>query len=151
MNYERRFTKFAQAVMFVLLVSLVVASGSVTLWAATKQGADEDDEYDFTLVNNSGRTFSKIWLGPSGELNWTERNRLKLSNGSLESGESMQVRLPRNKSVSYLPAHKSRYYDIRVELPNGKATQWRKIDFATVYKIEITKKGGGLHLTRFVP
>lgn len=148
---KRRFTRFTQTVMFLLLVSLVVASDSSTLCAATKQEADKDDEYDFMLVNNSGSTFSKIWLSHSAELNWTERNRLKLSNGRLESGESMQVKLPRNKGASYLSARKGRYYDIRVELPNGKATQWRKIDFATVYKIEITKKGGNLHLTRFVP
>ena len=133
------------SVLAVALCMLFTVSGS----AAERSGIEED-EYDFTLVNTSGSTFNSVWLSHAGKLNWTDSDKLKMSK-SLKNGESMQVKLSRSKSVSYMSARKERYCDIRVGLTNGKFEQWRKIDFKDVYKIEITKKDGKFHLIRFIP
>lgn len=113
--------------------------------------AKQDKGYDFLLVNNSGSTFRNIWLSASGKPNWTDREKIKLPNRILKDGESMEVNLPNQATVSYLSKHKNRYCDIQVELPNGQRKQWLKIDFEGVYKIEINKKNGNFNITRFVP
>lgn len=139
--------------LFVLAVLLLFTSCSEVLCASSKQTKDNADEYDFVLVNNSGFTFRNIWMSHPGKPNWTEQDKIKLENRKLENGESMKINLPAYRSVSYLPKRKARYYDIRVELPvevkNNKFWQWRKLDFSKVYKIEITRKDAGLHLTYF--
>lgn len=145
MSYRVSSKIFVLSALAVILSILFTVSGS-----AAERAGIEEDEYDFTLVNTSGSTFSSIWLSHTGKPNWTDSDKLKMSK-SLKNGESMKVRLPRGKSVSYVSKRKERYCDIRIGLPNGKFEQWRKIDFRDVYKIEITKKGGKFHLIRFIP
>ena len=63
----------------------------------------------------------------------------------------MEVTLPGQPGASYLSKRKVRYCNLLIKLPNGQKWEWLKIDFEGVYKIEITKKDGKPHLTRFVP
>lgn len=145
MFYSIRGKILVLSAVAVTLCMLFTVSGS-----AAGRAKIEEGEYDFTLVNTSGSTFSTVWLSHAGKLNWTDSDKLKMSK-SLKNGESMKVKLPKSKSVSYMSKRKERYCDIRVGLPNGKFEQWRKIDFKDVYKIEITKKDGKFHLIRFIP
>ena len=131
----------------------VQAAAPVSLPEPVKQTAPvkQDKGYDFLLVNNSGSTFRNIWLSASGKPNWTDREKIKLPNRTLKDGESIEVKLPNQETVSYLSKRKNRYCDFRVELPNGQFRQWLKIDFENVYKIEINKKDGIFNLERFLP
>ncbi|MBQ7197207.1 MAG: hypothetical protein IJS40_07340 [Synergistaceae bacterium] len=113
--------------------------------------ANDDKEQTITLVNKSGSTFSKIYLAPTGKRYWhLKQDRLKIEGGSLKDGESLEFTLPQQSSAGHLPKNSRRYWDFAVELPNGKRTNWLHIDFANVYKLEITKqKNGKLFLTYF--
>ena len=112
--------------------------------------AKQDKDYDFILVNNYGTTFSSIYIAATGKPYWhLEQDKVK--GGSLKNGESMKITLPAQKSASYVSQRKSRYCNLLIKLPSGKELQWTRVDFENVYKIEITKKDGKHHLTRFLP
>ena len=143
----------------VLVVLLLFASGSEVLCASSKKTDEKAEDYDFVFVNNSGWTVRNIWIRhpasmKRGEINTRSNDgKVKLNGGKLKDGESMNIKLPQKKTASYLSKTKGHRYNLSVELPyevkNYKYWTWRDIDFAGVYKIEITKKNGAPYLTWF--
>ena len=150
MSYVRRI------MLCVLAVSLLFASGSEVLCASSKKTDEKAEDYDFVFVNNSGWTIRNIWIrhpasSPRGEINIrSSEGKVKLKDGKLKNGESVNVVLPQKKAASYLSKTKGHIYNVSVELPykvkNYQYWTWRSNDFAGLYKIEITKKDGEPHL-----
>ena len=133
--------KFLRISLLFLLVALLIGVAF----------ADNTDEQSFVLVNKSGSTFRKIYLAPTGKSYWhLTQDAIKIKNGTLKDGESMDITLPQQSSATYLSKRTRRFWDFGVELPNGKRHNWLKLNFADVYKIEITRnKNGSMHLTYF--
>ena len=118
--------------------------------APAKQAANQDKDYDFLLVNKSGTTFSSIYIALGGKPYWhLEQDKIK--GGMLRNGDSREINLPRQKGASHLSQRKSRFCHLLIKLPNGQEWKWTNVDFEDVYKIEISKKDGKPHMTRFVP
>ncbi|MBR0278801.1 MAG: hypothetical protein IJQ75_02310 [Synergistaceae bacterium] len=130
----KKFSGFLLAVIFaVLLIGTAFA---------------DEKAHSFTLVNASGSTFSKMYLAPTGKAYWhLEQDKLK--GGSLKSGESRKIELPKQSSAGHLPKHNRRYWDFAVELPNGKRYSWLHLEFLKFKKVEISKRNGKMHLTYF--
>lgn len=121
--------------------------------------AKKAEDYDFVFVNKSGWTIRNIWIRHPASMNRGEINirstdgKVKLNGGKLKDGESVNVKIPQKKGASHLSANKGHYYNVSIELPykvkNYNYWTWESIDFNGVYKIEISKKNGEPHLTRF--
>ena len=113
----------------------------------------EEEGYDFVLVNNYGIAISEMYLTSAARPYWhLLQDKVKLKNGSIKSGESMEVKLPiKATSAKHVSKTKRRYWHLMVVFSNGRKGRWVDLDLANVNKIEITKKNGEPFLTRYVP
>ena len=140
----RRKSALLLAFMMVLCVVLLCA---VTLAAAKDEETFDDMEaegsvYDpgepevyITLVNNSGRTFTGIWMGPSSNTKWLARDRFIVGDDylMLRSGESVVLR------PSSASRHGVRYWDIRVDYGRGRKKEIFNIDLYNVDVVELDR------------
>ena len=91
----------------------------------------------FQLVNNSGKTFKKIWVGPSSNGIWVDRDRFRNKDGystSLRSGYHMDL-YPNMSGRSDV-----QFWDIKVVTTDGKKYEWHNIDLFNIYQVEIDRK-----------
>ena len=88
----------------------------------------------FQLANSSGKTFREIWVGPSSNENWLDRDRFTNSDGSF-------TRLLSDHYINLTPnmagRQNVRYWDIKVGTSDGKKHEWHNIDLIEIYQVKI--------------
>ena len=88
-------------------------------------------ESTLQLLNNSGRTISEIWIGPSSNPKWTIRDKVIKDGSPLGSGKRIIIDLGTGGG---------RYWDLRVDFAGGGKKEWHEIDmWSDIYQIEITR------------
>ena len=118
-------------------VSLLVFA-AVMFWAVScVVPAPASADIVFELVNNSGRTFREIWVGPSSNSKWLNRDKFVNRNGS-------PTRLASGRSLTLWPNMSGRedvrYWDIKVYTNDGKKHEWHDIDLVKYYQVEIDRR-----------
>lgn len=88
---------------------------------------------NFKLVNNSGRTFRRVWVGPSSNRRWSDADKVNMN--PLKSGWHTTINFHNHKRRNV------RYWDLRVDLTNGKKWEWHDLDLFEIYEIEIDSYG----------
>ncbi|MBQ4432001.1 MAG: hypothetical protein II877_10910 [Synergistaceae bacterium] len=113
-------------------VFLLLFVAAVLFYAPEPASAD----IYFTLSNESGRTFKEIWVGPSSNEKWLERDRFENRDGSITSLRSgYHVELWPNMNGR----QDVRYWDIKVVTPDGRKHEYHNIDMYIVNHIEIDR------------
>ena len=153
---NRKFFSPSSRLIMLFLLSVLIAFSLCSEGMCAEEADQKADDYDFVFVNNSGWTIRNIWIRHPASMHKGEidirsaEGKIKLNNGKLKDGESVNIALPQKKAASYLSKTKGHRYNLSVELPyevkNYKYWTWRNNDFAGLYKIEITKKDGEPHL-----
>ena len=90
----------------------------------------------FTLTNESGKTFTEIWVGPSSNKKWLPRDQFHNNDGSatmLWSGRYITLWPNMNGRENV------RYWDIKVVTSDGKKHEYRNIDMYIVNDVEIDR------------
>ena len=85
---------------------------------------------DFTFVNYSGNTITKLYCSRSDVGIWEENI---LHGSKLTHGDSIKIKFNDNET--------GRFWDVRVVFSNGKAWEWKGVDLQEVYKMVIDGKG----------
>ncbi len=127
-----------------LVVVLTVCLAGVVASYAEYDSSDEGEAGSFyddgtpevyiTVVNNSGWTFSGIWMRPSSNNLWQARDRFIVSDGrNMTLGNGEYVTLCPNSASR----HGVRFWDIRVDYGKGKRREIRNIDVFNVDEIDI--------------
>lgn len=79
----------------------------------------------FQLSNESGKTFTEIWVGPSSNSKWLPRDRFEDDDGDV-------LRLRSGYHITLWPNMVGRqdiqYWDIKVITSDGKKHEWHDID-----------------------
>ena len=111
-----------KAVLFLLFVA--------TILSATPAYCD----IEFQIANNSGVTWTEIWVGPSSNTKWLDRDRTMRGESTLRSGRYTTIKL------SSVGRENVQYWDIRVDYGNNKHKEWHEIDmYSDIYQIVIDK------------
>jgi len=85
----------------------------------------EELNLDFTLLNKTGYTIKKIYIGPTSSEDWGD-NLLK---GSLEDGESVQV--------TFSPKANAKKWDIKVIYEDKDTAQWLDLKLTEITKVTL--------------
>ena len=88
---------------------------------------------NFKLVNSSGRTFRRVWVGPSSNRRWSDADKVNMN--PLKSGWHTTITFHNRNRRNV------RYWDLRVDLTNGKKWEWHDLDLFEIYEIEIDRYG----------
>jgi len=105
---------------FVLaLISMLVFSTNVVFAGAQ----------DFTLVNKTGVTITKLYVAPSKSNDWEENI---LAKDVLLDGETFDIAFSGQKST---------FWDIRVEDNKGNYSEWEHFNLKEVSKVTLKKNG----------
>ena len=111
--------------VFALLLLVAVVLSAIPAYA----------NIEFQLANSSGRTIREIWVGPSSNTKWLERDKVIRGGSPLRSGRYTTIEL------SSVGRSDVRYWDLRVDFVGGGKKEWHEIDMwaDNVYQIEITR------------
>lgn len=87
------------------------------------------DDLDFTLVNNTGVEIEALFVSPHTTNEWEED---VLGVNTLPSGKSVLIKFPTSETAEY--------WDLRVEDDEGTYLYWRKLNLTeiSVVKLYIT-------------
>ncbi|HEX8174807.1 MAG TPA: hypothetical protein VF543_06785 [Pyrinomonadaceae bacterium] len=126
---NRRFLAIGLAV---LSLTILVSSSARTSQASTTNtaaSAAQNDALDFTLVNGTGYTIKKVYIGPSNNPNWTADMEV-LHGRVFKNGTALDI--------SFSPKAQSAKWDLRVEWSDGDApVDWYGLDLTTIEKLTL--------------
>ena len=88
---------------------------------------------EFQIANNSGRTFHEIWVGPSSNTKWLDRDKVIRDGEPLRNGRYTTI------TLSSVGRENVRLWDLRVDASDGKKHEWHEIDLSGIYQIEIDR------------
>jgi hypothetical protein len=111
----------------ILLPSLARTSQAST--AVTVVNAAQNESLDFTLVNETGYSIKKVFIGPSNNPDWTDDMEV-LHGRAFKSGAGLDI--------VFSPKAKSAKWDIRVEWSDGDTpVNWYGLDLTTIDKLTL--------------
>ncbi|MBQ2616352.1 MAG: hypothetical protein IJG51_08305 [Synergistaceae bacterium] len=113
-----------------------VMSLSVLLLAMVMTGTAGAFSLNFTLYNNSGWNFKKIWLSPAGNRKWNPARDV-VKNGSrtstLSNGHNMHITFD---NVSQERRNVDTW-DLRVDTSDGKKHEFHNIPLSQIMGVDI--------------
>lgn len=116
----------------VLSLTILVSSSARTSQASTTApvvNAAQNDALDFTLVNGTGYSIKKVYIGPSNNPNWTDDMEV-LNGRTFKNGTALDI--------SFSPRARSAKWDLRVEWSDGDApVDWYGLDLTTIEKLTL--------------
>jgi hypothetical protein len=109
---------------------LAFSSRPISASGATRVvGANQNDELDFTLVNQTGYGIKLLYIGPSNNPEWTDDMEI-LKGRVFKTGTQMPIR--------FSPKTKAKKWDIMVKWTDGsKSAQWIGLDLTSIEKLTI--------------
>jgi hypothetical protein len=97
--------------------------------AVTAANAAQNDELDFTLVNGTGYSIKKVFIGPSNNPDWTDDMEV-LKGRTFKNATTMDI--------VFNPKTKAAKWDIRVEWSDGDTpVNWYGLDLTTIEKLTL--------------
>ncbi|HEY6118856.1 MAG TPA: hypothetical protein VIV66_02795 [Pyrinomonadaceae bacterium] len=116
----------------ILCLTIVTFSSSRTTTASTATtvvNVTQNDELDFTIVNQTGYSIKLLYIGPSNNPEWTDDMEI-LKGRVFKTGTQMPIR--------FNPKTKAKKWDIMVKWTDGsKSAQWLGLDLSTIEKLTI--------------
>jgi hypothetical protein len=116
----------------VLSLSILVFSAGRTSQAAMAvraANAAQNEELDFTLVNETGYSIKKVFIGPSNNPNWTDDMEV-LRGRTFKNGTALDI--------VFSSKARTAKWDIRVEWSDGDTpVNWYGLDLTTIEKLTL--------------
>jgi hypothetical protein len=116
----------------ILCLTILTFSSSRTTTASTATpvvSGTQNDELDFTIVNQTGYSIKLLYIGPSNNPEWTDDMEI-LKGRVFKTGTQMPIR--------FNPKTKAKKWDIMVKWTDGsKSAQWIGLDLSTIEKLTI--------------
>lgn len=91
--------------------------------------AAQNEDLDFTLVNGTGYSIKKVYIGPSNNPEWTEDMEV-LRGRTFKSGTSIDI--------VFNPRARATKWDLRVEWSDGDTpVNWYGLDLTTIEELTL--------------
>jgi hypothetical protein len=105
-------------------------SSRATASAATLvAGTAQNDELDFTLVNQTGYSIKKVFIGPTNNPDWTD---------DMEVLHGRAFRTDSSLGITFSPKARAAKWDIMVEWADGSGSvQWLGLDLTKIEKLTL--------------
>ncbi len=136
--FERNTMKSLKINPKILFIGLAVLSLLVIAFPSTRTSAStaapvvnaaQNDELDFTLINGTGYSIKKVYIGPSNNPEWTDDMEV-LRGRTFKSGTSIDI--------VFNPRARSAKWDLRVEWSDGDTpVAWYGLDLTTIEELTL--------------
>ena len=126
---KRRAVVIGLAIMCLTMLTFSSSRTTTASTAKTVVNVTQNDELDFTIVNQTGYSIKLLYIGPSNNPEWTDDMEI-LKGRVFKTGTQMPIR--------FSPKTKAKKWDIMVKWTDGsKSAQWIGLDLSTIEKLTI--------------
>jgi hypothetical protein len=117
------------ALVSLSILTLALGRTSQASTTSTVVNSAQNDELDFTLVNGTGYSIKKVYIGPTNNPDWTEDMEV-LHGRVFKDGTALDI--------VFSPKAKSAKWDLRVEWSDGdKPVNWYGLDLTKIEKLTL--------------
>lgn len=126
---NRRTLVIGLAILCLTILTFSPSRTTTASTATTVVNGTQNDELDFTIVNQTGYSIKLLYIGPSNNPEWTDDMEI-LKGRVFKTGTQMPIR--------FSPKTKAKKWDIMVKWTDGsKSAQWIGLDLTTIEKLTI--------------
>jgi hypothetical protein len=129
LKIHRRFLAAGLAILSLAVLTFSTGRTSQAAMAIRTTNSVQNEALDFTLVNETGYSIKKVFIGPSNNPEWTDDMEV-LNGRAFKSGAALDI--------VFNPKSRSAKWDIRVEWSDGDTpVNWYGLDLTTIEKLTL--------------